>query len=60
MSTTPSAIIFKRETLYGAYAPDFDVSAWGSCRDEALNNLQSELEARREPRSPGAAGEPPH
>lgn len=30
-------------SLYVAYAPDFNVSAYGSCRDEALNNLTDEL-----------------
>ncbi len=30
-------------SLYVAYAPDFDVSAYGGCRDEALNNLTDEL-----------------
>ena len=30
-------------SLYVAYAPDFDVSAYGGCRDEALNNLADEL-----------------
>jgi hypothetical protein len=39
-----TTIITKQETLYGAYAPDFGVTAWGHCRDEALNNLSSELQ----------------
>ncbi len=30
-------------SLYVAYAPDFDVSAYGACEDEALNNLTDEL-----------------
>ena len=30
-------------SLYVAYAPAFDVSAYGRCRDEALNNLTDEL-----------------
>ncbi len=33
----------KQDTLYFAYAPEFDVSACGGCRDEALNNLSDEL-----------------
>jgi len=33
----------KQETLYVAYAPDFNVSAYGGCLDEALNNLSDEL-----------------
>ena len=41
-----TTIITKQETLYGAYAPEFGVSAWGSCRDEALNNLESEIRQR--------------
>ena len=34
---------FKAQTLYVAYAPEFDVSAFGGCRDEALNNLTDQL-----------------
>jgi len=41
-----TTIITRQETLYGAYAPDFGVSAWGSCRDEALNNLEAEIRTR--------------
>jgi len=37
----------KQETLYLAYAPEFDVSAYGGCRDEALNNLADELRIQR-------------
>jgi hypothetical protein len=37
----------KITTLYVAYAPEFDVSAWGACRDEALNNLAAEIHQRR-------------
>ena len=33
----------KITSLYFAYAPEFDVSAYGGCRDEALNNLSDEL-----------------
>jgi hypothetical protein len=33
----------KQDTLYVAYAPEFDVSAWGTCQDEALNNLSDAL-----------------
>ena len=40
---TATTITLKHESLYVAYAPDFDVSAWGSCRDEALNNLATEI-----------------
>ena len=33
----------KIKTMYVAYAPQFDVCAYGTCRDEALNNLADEL-----------------
>ena len=33
----------KIKTMYVAYAPEFDVSAYGTCQDEALNNLADEL-----------------
>jgi len=36
----------KQETLYVAYAPEFDLSAYGGCRDEALNNLSDEVRQR--------------
>ena len=36
-------LTFKAQTLYVAYAPEFDLSAYGGCRDEALNNLSDEL-----------------
>jgi hypothetical protein len=38
----------KITTLYVAYAPDFEVSAYGGCRDEALNNLTDELHQREQ------------
>jgi hypothetical protein len=41
----------KITTLYVAYAPDFNVAAYGGCQDEALNNLTDELRQQR------AAGE---
>jgi hypothetical protein len=37
------ALTFKAQGLYGAYAPEFGVSAFGGCRDEALNNLTDEI-----------------
>jgi hypothetical protein len=37
----------KITTLYVAYAPDFDLAAYGGCQDEALNNLADELRERR-------------
>jgi len=33
--------------LYVAYAPEFDVSAYGVCRDDALNNLADEIRDQR-------------
>jgi predicted RNA binding protein YcfA (HicA-like mRNA interferase family) len=33
----------KQDTFYVAYAPDFDMSAYGGCQDEALNNLTDEI-----------------
>ena len=38
-----TTLTIKQGTLYGAYAPEFDVSAWGNCQDEALNNLTDQL-----------------
>jgi hypothetical protein len=43
----PDTVAIKQETLYFAYAPEFDVSAYGGCRDEALNNLSDELRQQR-------------
>ena len=45
MSAT--TLTLKLYNLYVAYAPDFDVSAYGGCRDEALNNLADEIRQRR-------------
>ena len=39
----PTTFAIKQGTLYFAYAPEFDVAAYGGCRDEALNNLSDEL-----------------
>jgi len=53
-SLTPSpvdnsaAVTFKAQTLYVAFAPRFNVSAYGGCRDEALNNLTDELHQLKE------------
>ena len=38
-----NTITLKLDTLYGAYAAEFDVAAYGNCRDEALNNLAEEI-----------------
>jgi hypothetical protein len=37
----------KIKSLYVAYAPALDVSAYGGCRDEALNNLTEEIRQRK-------------
>jgi hypothetical protein len=39
-------LTIKQENLYGAYAPAFNVSAWGSCEDEAVNNLTEQVRQR--------------
>jgi hypothetical protein len=36
----------KITSLYVAYAPEFNASAYGGCRDEALNNLADEISQR--------------
>ena len=33
--------------LYTAYTDEFGVSAFGHCRDEAINNLADEIAARQ-------------
>jgi hypothetical protein len=38
----------KITSLYVAYAPEFNASAYGGCRDEALNNLTDEIRERSE------------
>ena len=42
-----NTLTLKIGSLYVAYAPDFDVSAYGVCRDDALNNLADELRERQ-------------
>jgi len=44
---TAQTLTFKAQSLYVAYAPDFDVSAYGGCRDEALNNLADVISQRQ-------------
>lgn len=46
MST--QAVTFKAQSLYVAYAPQFDAYAYGDCEDEALNNLTEELRQKQE------------
>ena len=38
-----TTITRKLDTLYGAYSAEFDLATYGSCRDEALNNLAEEI-----------------
>ena len=38
-----TTITLKLGTLYGAYAEELDLAAYGNCRDEALNNLAEEI-----------------
>jgi hypothetical protein len=49
----PTTFAIKQDTLYFAYAPEFDLSAYGGCRDEALNNLSDELRQHRTRRKTG-------
>jgi len=44
-----TTITIRQETLYAAYAPEFDMVAWGGCSDEAVNNLMSEVESKLNP-----------
>lgn len=37
----------KTANLYVAYAPDLDLSAFGDCQDEAVNNLTTEIGQQR-------------
>jgi len=43
----PATFTHKITSLYVAYAPEFEVAAYGVCRDEALNNLSDELRRRQ-------------
>ena len=47
--TSPTLTILTRklDTLYGAYAPEFDVCSYGTCHDEAINNLAEEIRSIR-------------
>jgi hypothetical protein len=42
-----ATLTFKIQGLYVAFAPQFDVSAYGGCQDEALNNLTDEIRQRK-------------
>jgi len=37
----------RNNTLYVAYAPEFDLCSYGACRDEALNNLTDEIQQQQ-------------
>jgi hypothetical protein len=43
---TTATITHKTDSIYFAYSPSFDVSTYGACQDEALNNLTDELRGR--------------
>ena len=42
-----TALTQKITGIYVAYAPSLELSAYGSCRDEALNNLSDEIRHRK-------------
>lgn len=46
--STPT-LTHKITSIYAAYAPEFDVTAWGNCQDEALNNLAEAIHERQAP-----------
>jgi hypothetical protein len=48
-----TTLTLKQETLYVAYAPEFDLAAFGGCRDEALNNLSDEVRQHKAGESTG-------
>ena len=43
---TSPTITFKIQSLYCAYALDFEVYSFGSCFEEALNGLNEQMKAR--------------
>ena len=54
--STPTTFTLKIKSLYVAYAPDFELSAYGTCRDEALNNLTDELHQQESVKATGEGG----
>jgi len=46
-----SLLILKTEGLYAAYLPEFGLVSYGTCREEAINNLADEvlMQAAAEP-----------
>jgi hypothetical protein len=60
-----STLTLKISTLYAACSPELGVVSYGSCSDEALNNLTDEIRLRqgygghvRDRRRVGERGEP--
>jgi hypothetical protein len=52
-----SILTRKTETFYTAIAPALALVSYGQCREEAQNNLQEDIRARRENAESGAAEE---
>src|SRR6266699_1267822 len=44
---TMTMFTYKITSLYVAYVPELDLSAYGGCQDEALNNLTDEIRERQ-------------
>lgn len=44
---TSPTLTFKIQSLYCAYAPDFDVCSFGGCFEEAVNSLHEQMKALR-------------
>jgi hypothetical protein len=51
-----TALTQKLTSLYFAYAPEFRVSAYGGCRDEALNNLAEQIRQAEDATGEGRNG----
>jgi len=43
LPATMITLTTKQNSLYVAYAPQFNIGAWGNCQYEALNNLTGQL-----------------
>jgi hypothetical protein len=54
---TRTALTRKITSIYVAYAPEFNVSAYGGCRDEALNNLTDQLRDQKKAATQTGEGE---
>jgi len=46
----------KVASLYVAYTPEFGMSAYGGCQDEALNNLADDIRQQMPQRQPAMEG----